>query len=343
MYPVLCTWRLRQLLLALSAVALLHGPARAQPLAATAAEPPASASLAAPAQGSYRVQDLDWRDDARQREVPMRLYWPTAAQSAAVPLIIFSHGLGGSRQGYSYLGAYWASQGWASLHVQHVGSDRQVWFGNPLGLVGRLQAAAQDGEAVNRVLDMRFALDQLLAGELGPRIDRERVVAAGHSYGANTSLMLSGASVQRQGQDIALRDRRIKAAIIISAPPFYGESSPATILHGIAIPTLHITATEDVIRIPGYYSDAHDRVDVFDATGSAIKSLAMFQGGSHSIFTDRGGTGGAELNPKVKAATRELTLAFLNRVFDGREEGLTRWGERYAGLLARWVAPAAVR
>lgn len=298
-------------------------------------------SLAIPSAQSYQVQDLDWRDAARQRAVPVRLYWPAGSRAgvAAVPLIVFSHGIGGSRQGYSYLGAFWASQGWASLHVQHVGSDRSLWWGNPLALVGRLQDAAQEREAIARARDVSFALDQLLQGEKGPAIDAARIVAAGHSYGANTSLLLSGARVARAGLD--LRDARIKAAIIISAPPFYGEGDPAPILHPIAIPTLHITATEDVIRIPGYYSAASDRQAVFEATGGPAKALAVFSGGSHSIFTDRPGTGGAELNPRIKAATRELTLAFLNEVLDGRgEAALQRWSERYRGLLARWVQPA---
>ena len=72
----------------------------------------------------------------------------------------------------------------------------------------------------------------------------------------------------------------------------------------MTIPTLHITATDDVIRIPGYYSGADDRLAEFEATGSARKVLAMFEGGSHSMFTDRAGTGGATLNPQVKAATQ---------------------------------------
>lgn len=316
-------------------------PAGAE-VGAADASPGALKDRPTPAQAeAYRIVESDWRDPSRDRAVPVRLYWPAAAGAGRVPLIVFSHGLGGSRQGYSHLGAFWASQGWASLHVQHVGSDRQLWAGNPLGLVGRLRAAAQEDEAVQRALDMRFALDQLLNGAQGSGIDMARIVAAGHSYGANTSLLLSGAAVQRPG--LELRDPRIKAAILISAPPFYGEPHPERILQAVAIPTLHITATEDVIRIPGYYSEAGDRLRVFDATGSALKSLVVFEGGSHSIFTDRSATGGLELNPKVKAATRELTLAFLSRVFEGRDEGLLRWGERHAGLLARWVAPAAAR
>lgn len=294
----------------------------------------------------FEAIDFELQDGQRGREVPLRLYWPKAvAADARLPLVVFSHGLGGSRQGYSYLGQYWASQGVAALHVQHVGSDRRIWMGNPLGLVSRLQDAAQAAEAEARALDVRFALDHLLDSERGARIDRERIAVAGHSYGANTSLLLAGARVARTGDgpggDAAapLRDPRIKAAILISAPPFHGHADTAAIVGAIRIPTLHITATEDVIRVPGYYSEAADRVALFEATGSASKELVVFAGGSHSIFTDRAGTGGLLLNPRVKAATRELTLAFLNKVFEGREDGLRSWIQRHADLIARiWRA-----
>ncbi|MCV2358945.1 hypothetical protein LNV08_08120 [Paucibacter sp. TC2R-5] len=299
----------------------------------------------------YSTEDLDWQDGARQRAVPARLYWPaqtaqtkqTNRHAAGVPLIVFSHGIGGSRRGYSYLGAYWAAQGYATLHVQHVGSDRALWLGNPFGLVGRLQDAAKETEALSRVADMRFALDQLLKGPHGAQIDAERVIAAGHSYGANTVMLLSGAQVQRQGVVMdQLRDPRFKAAIIISAPPFYGETErTAEILKPITIPTLHITSTEDVIVIPGYHSDARDRIAVFNATGSAAKSLVVFEGGSHSMFTDRAGTGGVALNPLVKTATKEVALAFLSQVFDGQSEPLQQWSERHKAIVNQTQMAAA--
>ncbi|MCW5664997.1 MAG: hypothetical protein KIT35_14255 [Piscinibacter sp.] len=299
-------------------------------------EPPAA--QAEDAGAPYGTLDFEWHDEGRARAVPVRLYLPDGADDAhPAPLVVFSHGIGGSRRGYSYLGRYWASRGVASLHVQHVGSDRALWAGNPFGLVARLQAAAQEQEAVNRVHDLRFALDQLLASRLAPRIDGTRVVAAGHSYGANTALLAAGARVERQGRRLDFRDPRIKAAVLISTPPFYGETEPATILAGIAVPTLHVTATEDVIRIPGYYSDADDRVALYEAIAHPRKALAVFAGGSHSIFTDRAGTGGAALNPQVKAATRLLSLAFLRRVFDGDAGALQQWPAQFAGIVARYT------
>ena len=297
----------------------------------------------------YTAENFEWRDTARNRSVPARLYLPTniASSQQQIPLVVFSHGIGGSREGYTYLGRNFAANGYASLHLQHVGSDRQLWFGNPFSLLSRLSGAAQDSEAIDRVRDLSFALDQLLASPLGGQIDRQRIIAAGHSYGANTSMLAVGATVKRDGKLIALRDARISAAILLSAPPFYGTGDAKGIVGSIDVPTLHITATDDDISIPGYRSGVADRVEIFQAIGAArpdtlraSKVLAVFRGGSHSIFTDRSATGGIELNPRVKAATRDLTLAFLRSLdVNDAESGagvdaLSAWRQQYAPLLA---------
>lgn len=298
-----------------------------------------------PAPNEFQTIEFEWTDATRGRAVPSLLYWPATADAAGaaarpVPLIVFSHGIGGSRYGYSYLGRYWASHGYASLHVQHVGSDRSVWGSNALQTALRMQDAAQEKEAIARVADLHFALDSLLASERGAHIDRQRLVVAGHSYGANTALLAAGATVQRGGKAMQFRDARFSAAIVMSAPPFYGDNDFGPILRGVSIPTLHVTATQDTIEIPGYYSPMSDRLKVFDATGSKLKVLAVFVGGSHSVFTDRTNTGGVNA-PRMKTATQALSMAFLRRVFDGQSDALAAWSAYNQRLVAQYVSPRA--
>jgi predicted dienelactone hydrolase len=171
----------------------------------------------------------------------------------------------------------------------------------------------------------------------GRRVDPQRIAIAGHSYGANTALLVSGAHVVRGEQSIQLRDARIRAAVIISAPPFYGEANFAPILGHITLPSLHITSTGDDIQVPGYTSAFPDRVRVFDAMGGQDKWLAVFRDGSHSMFTDRLGTGGLEWNPRVKIATQQLSLAFLDHALKGSSPAaLSAWGVQHTAMLSRF-------
>lgn len=292
--------------------------------------------------GAYATTDLEWVDRARGRRVPATLFWPAAADAGApVTLVVFSPGIGSSRDGYTHLGRYWARHGIASLHLQHVGSDRALWHGDPLGVLARLRSAAGATEAIARAGDLHYALDRLLASRLGPHIARDGIVAAGHSYGANTTLLAIGASIPGIEGTASLRDRRIAAAILISAPPFYGAKDLAPILSGISIPTLHITTREDVIRIPGFVSGPGDRLKVFDATGSAFKALAVYAQGSHNVFTDRRYFDSREVADTVKQATQTLSTAFIDELRTRRTGMLDDWARTHRALLDRYVLDEA--
>jgi hypothetical protein len=282
--------------------------------------------------------DFEWVDLNRDRAVPARLHMPVLTNTEAkAPLVLFSHGLGGSRYGYSYFGRHLASRGITSLHVQHVGSDRGLWGGgSPLNLLKRIQAAAHEYEAQARALDVRFALDTFLQGSWRERIDAERIAVAGHSYGANTSLLLAGAVLRRNGRAINLRDHRIQAALLMSAPPFFGEPSEAKIVTPITIPSVHITSTHDVIRIPGYHSGVDDRLAIFNDLGGTPKCLAVFEGGAHSVFTDRRGPGGYAANGEIKAATCRLAHSFLLGISEGEGALVDAWHDRHRGLLSHF-------
>ncbi len=322
------------LLAALAALLLAACAGTSEPRRSAAESWPAQhqAALAeaklVPEPAAYEIRYFDWVDRDRQRQVLAKLYLPPATSAVPAPLVVFSHGLGGSREGYSYLGANWAARGYASLHVQHAGSDSRLWGGNPFEVVARLQSAASEAEAVDRVRDLRFALDQAFAAPgLGGRLDPARIVAAGHSYGANTVLLAAGAVFERPQGKRSYAEPRLAGAVVISAPPFHGEADAEAIVRPIGIPTLHITATGDDIRLPGYQSGYEDRVRVFTATGSPRKALVVFRDGAHGMFTDRLAPGGRELNVQVKGATLDLSLAFLDEVVGGRRGA---FGERSA-------------
>lgn len=305
-------------------------------LAAAAGSGWASLAWSAP-EAPPRVLDFEWTDAARQRSVPARLYLPERQKG---PLVVFSHGIGGSRLGYSYIGRHLAAHGVASLHLQHVGSDRSLWGGNVLQTFERMRRAISSEEAVARARDLSFGLDRF--AQEGLPFEVSTTVAAGHSYGANTSLLVAGARVGANLQLPSLLDPRVRGAVLLSTPPFYGVNDLAGTVSPISLPSLHLTTHEDVIKIPGYESPASDRVAVFEAIGSRPKALAVFSHGSHSIFTDRiTSADGPELNATVKQATRELVLAFVQGL-ETQQLGpsLQRAARPHQAALARFVVQA---
>ena len=102
------------------------------------------------------VTRYDWVDSARNnRPVPVKIYSPEKG-AGPFPVIVFSHGLGGSREAYEYLGRHWASYGYVVAHLQHAGSDDQVWKGQERPGVALGQAARDTRNAVARPLDPLF-------------------------------------------------------------------------------------------------------------------------------------------------------------------------------------------
>jgi len=73
---------------------------------------------------TYEVAVLEenWLDQSRNRDVPVKIYYPTAGDGS-FPAILFSPGLRGNRESGSHLGRYWAANGYVSVHIQHGRTD----------------------------------------------------------------------------------------------------------------------------------------------------------------------------------------------------------------------------
>jgi predicted dienelactone hydrolase len=253
-------------------------------LAAHSAE---KTKTAVPAMQTSRAQ---WLDNSRQRAIPYKIYWP--ATKAPAPVIIFSHGLGGSRDGYEYLGKGWAQAGFVSVHLQHAGSDSELWQNKGIQSKSELLRvfgrAATPRNAVDRAKDVSFALDELAkmnrSGTHQNRLDLSRVGMAGHSFGANTTLMVSGLNSARRARS-SLLDSRIKAAIPMSSPAPREQADLKSVYSGIKIPMLHMTGTEDTSPIGD--DSAQDRLLPYQNITAPHQYLLVFQGGDHMVFSGR--------------------------------------------------------
>ena len=232
----------------------------------------------------------DWKDARRGRDVPVTVYVPKG--KGPFPVIVFSHGLGGTRDGYAYLGRHWASHGYVCVHLQHRGSDDAVWKGSQQPLVAMRKAARDLRNAVNRPLDVRFALsmleqlnrsDQAFKG----RLDLKRVGMAGHSFGGWTTQAVVGqVFVLPTGREVTLSDPRVKAGIIMSPSASKDKGKLDRAFAAVKVPCLHLTGTRDTGMAITEVKPAERRVP-FDHIKQANQYLVIFQGGDHMIFSGR--------------------------------------------------------
>jgi predicted dienelactone hydrolase len=288
--------------------------------------------------GPFEVKTVlyDWQDARRDRAVPVKIYYPAGLETPA-PLIVFSHGLGGSREGYEYLGRH----GYISLHVQHIGSDDAVWRGQARPMQAMRQAAIRPENAVNRVRDVTFVLDEMtrLAREGGPflgRVNLEKIGLAGHSFGANTALVAAGqVFILPGGRTIGFSDPRIKAAVPMSAPAPRSRDDLDRVFGGITVPCLHMTGTLD--ESPIGETGAADRRLPFDHIAAAEQYLVIFIGGDHMVFSGRprsGALGAGGKDAFFQDLIRQATTAFWDAYL--RDDAPARaWlsGGGLAGLL----------
>lgn len=249
-----------------------------------------------PPSPSMTVSDakLDWQDAKRDRAVPVKIFFPKDG-AGPFPIVIFSHGLGGSRDNYEYLGRHWAGCGYVSVHVQHIGSDDGVWKDVPLAERAKAmqRAAMSVSNVVNRPLDGQFVIDQLgklNADETSPmkgRLDLNAIAIAGHSFGGYTTLALAGQTfILPLGTIKRYNDPRIKAAIQMSAPAPSNRKDMDKIYDSITIPMLHMTGTKDFVEILPQTSAADRRIP-FDHMNNSETCLVIFNGGDHMIFSGR--------------------------------------------------------
>lgn len=262
--------------------------------------------LAAPA--SAAPLDLTVDDADRDRDIPIRVFLP--ADSAPAPVVLFSHGLGGSREGGAYLGRHWSARGYVSVHMQHPGSDSSVWRGEPASRRRTALEEAAGGENyMLRVHDVPAVLDQLErwnAAEghaLSSRLDLDHVGMSGHSFGAATTQAVSG---QRSARGrVAFTEPRIDAAVMFS--PSSRRGDPKEVFGSVSIPWMLMTGTQDIAGIGN--QTVESRLQVFPALPPDSKYELVLDGAQHSAFSD-GPRGESSRNPNHHRVILALSTAF---------------------------------
>lgn len=247
-----------------------------------------------------------------------------------LPILLLAHGFGSSLDGYAPLAQFWAAHGF--VVIQPTFLDSRTLSPNPKASHGKaVQAYLADPRKGKmwrlRVADMTRILDQLDLLEaavpgLAGRLDRSRIAAAGHSFGAQTVGALLGARVLGADGHLSenLSDPRIKAGVLLSAAGRGGEAlSPFAVEHfphlnqsyaALQTPTLVVAGDADrsplTVRGPDWFTDAYTLSPGANALVTLFGAEHMLGGISGYLVTET-----TDENPARVAAVQQLTWAYL--------------------------------
>ncbi len=298
------------------------------------------ASLASAAQRcDVKLIDQSWHDSVRNRDVPVRIYLPDRPDSAPLPVIVFSHGLGGTREGYAYLATWWASHGYVCVNPEHAGSNESIYM-NGDEWNTTVKAIKDPANAINRPKDVSFVIDRLEAenrpgGKIAGKLDLSRLGVAGHSFGAYTALAIAGERfVGPRQHQISFLDKRVKAAIAISERPSVSPD-PARDFAQIRIPILHMTGTEDYSPMGDV--QPKERRQPFDLIPPlADQYLIIFDGAAHLTFSGQRSRPSDPKSVNYQPMIQSTTLGFWDAYLKNDPAALKEVRE---GSLKKLVRP----
>ena len=251
-----------------------------------------------------------WVDSARQREVPVKTRWPDAARFGGErPVVIFSHGLGGTVDGGAVWGEAWAAAGFVVLHLQHPGSDLDAVRAVTTTFTDQpaLQRVANVEQFLARIGDVVFVLD-VIARRHAARSGRWATVRptavgmSGHSFGAQTTLAMAGQRFPGYGRT----DEPRLGAFIAFSPAVPLQMPARWSYEPIDRPVLSITGTLDG-DVVGVGNTAERRQQVFAALPGGRKGHLVLQDADHMTFAGQTGRA-AEIIPR-EAVSRDRQSA----------------------------------
>jgi dienelactone hydrolase len=225
-----------------------------------------------------------WIDDTRDnRIIKYKIYYPDSQPVKPLPLIIWSHGLGGTEDGAGFIARFLASHGYIHLHIGHEGTNDSLWRGRPGHPWDNIRKAHIPWETVlNRYRDVPFALNQLSALDL--LIDSSNLGMSGHSFGALTTQIMAG-QLTGNPEPISLFESRFKASIAYSPVPNKRLLlPPKQVYGGMNLPLMHMTGTEDYSPLEGDIQSLRD--EIFDHAGGSEKMQysVILNGADHMVF-----------------------------------------------------------
>jgi len=258
-------------------------------------------------------------DEARAgRIVPYKVYYPVAHDLPHLPVVLWSHGLGGSRDGAAFLARHVASHGYVVVNIQHAGTDSSLWEGkpgHPWDIIRKTPIPRQ--ATLDRFRDVPFVLDCLPAleaekPEIGEHMNLNAVGMSGHSFGALTTQVMAGQLFPDEtGALISLREPRLRAGILYSFVPMkhLTDAAAERLFGPMDLPLFFMTGTKDDSPIEDF--DYRHRLGVYDHAGCTERSLLVLEDGDHMVFAgSRGKLAAHPLRHRHETVIKTASLAY---------------------------------
>lgn len=251
--------------------------------------------------GPYAVGEIErvvLHDARRNKDLPVHVFYPNAA--GTFPVIVFSHGAGGSGECCVELPRHWAGYGYVVLAPTHADSVKlRREHGETISISqGMLKAVAgivKDPDVLpNRARDISFLLDSLdgiarRERQLDGKLDLTRIGMSGHSLGSITAQLIGGATFASRGGIVQnFADGRVLAIEILSGGGRLPIGQNEHSWDNVRVPSLALTGSRDpgsVIAGPGFGAG---RKQVYDFLPSGDKYNVYLEGANHMSFIGQG-------------------------------------------------------
>jgi predicted dienelactone hydrolase len=299
----------------------------------------------------YQVLDLKCRKDGQEQTLTVAVWYPTAeqpqwhayggptsgnvatdamplAEDAPYPLLVFSHGYGGSGISAVFFTEALAARGWIVACPDHHDrySATRIRTGpvknyDRRGLLTDAKQIMSSGpndrdKYLYRLDEMRLALDGMLtSAPFGKLIDKDRIAVGGHSFGGFTALGLSGTIEER-------RDPCIKAVLLFSTGAggyLFAEDE----LRAVRIPSMLFMGEREANQRRGDATMAELSARIYRCLPPP-KYFLVVKGANHFSFNNNfhdnrmtGLLGGTEKQFEV---IRRYSIAFLEKYVAGRQD-----------------------
>lgn len=276
------------------------------------------------------ADDLAIKDPVRKKELPFKVYYPKTG--GPYPVIVFSHGFGGNKDGFGPVGKHWASQGYVVIHPSHEdglgrkGGEGRNAGSDAAGIRGRLgglrSGISDTGNISGRVADLVLVLDKLedlpsLAPGLKGKIDSKTIGVAGHSFGAYTAMLMGGVTTdfgKEKGKSFL--DKRVKCILPISAQGTGQQGLTEQSWEALRLPMMTITGTED--RGVGGQS-VEWRKEPYKYSPVGDKYLIVIEGANHMSYGGALRIRGGGVTEIVNFCTTKYWDAYLKNSQEAKE------------------------